>query len=278
MRPTSGRPSGTKISSTHSPFRSSCWLVLARVARGTKWCVLGGLAAFLLSMTQAWMLPTRERFFAWSQSSDGQNVSRGEVHPTGDPDFAPHANPDGSVTYVSGIGPPFILLPWPIRGLVIHTPAGESPRLPPVDTTPRVETQYYADVYGWPFPSAAIVYSRPVAMFSAPLPANTPYELEFGIRLSGLRHSLQAPRIPRALPLLPWPGLVLNAPLYGLCLWLIWTAIRWSRSRLRRRGGRCPSCAYPIPLHGIRSCPECGWRAEANSGCGTQLFHRSLRE
>lgn len=227
----------------------------------SKWLILGAFIAWLVSAVQAALAPSPERFFRCAQWPDGRTETRGEFYATDHADFIPRSNDDGSTTYVAGVRPPFVSLLFPIRGQVTHTRRGDTTHFQDLDRTPRVETQYFADVYGWPFGAVAILYSQQVALFSAPLPTNTPYALELGIPLGGVRPSLLGLVIPRALPLLPWPGMAINASLYGLCFWLCVIAARRTRQIVRVRRGFCGICGYPIPRGSDGSaqpCPECG--------------------
>lgn len=53
-----------------------------------------------------------------------------------------------------------------------------------------------------------------------------------------------------------WPGILVNAAVYGLALAMAWRTLRRLRAARRIRRGRCASCAYE--LAGLEVCPECG--------------------
>ncbi len=67
------------------------------------------------------------------------------------------------------------------------------------------------------------------------------------------------------LPTIPlWGGLVLDTAFYG-ALWsaaLIGAPL--GRRAIRRRRGRCPSCAYDLRRDLTAGCPECGWGRESS--------------
>jgi hypothetical protein len=59
------------------------------------------------------------------------------------------------------------------------------------------------------------------------------------------------------LPFRPlWPGFGLNTLFYAAILATIFLVPAYIRRTLRRRGGRCPTCAYPIGAS--PTCTECG--------------------
>jgi len=69
--------------------------------------------------------------------------------------------------------------------------------------------------------------------------------------------------IARDLPLGPlWGGLLLNAVLFALALWLLFEARGVIRRRWRRRHHHCDVCGYPAGTSAV--CTE----------CGTALHHR----
>lgn len=228
-----------------------------------RWVVLGAGLSWVVAAGQAHFAPSTERYVSWRQWPDGRQTTAREVFPKHTQDLMWHANDDGSTTYTIGRPPSFRIIPFP-DGPVVHSPRGGAPQIATLNRTPRVKTEFLADVYGWPSPCAAVIYSRSIALFSAPSAANTPYKLELGVPLPGFRHSLLAYQIPRALPLLPWPGLLLNAPMYGLLLWTVWMLAIRVRAQWRFRHGRCPRCAYPLPRsqgQDRAGCSECGWRS-----------------
>jgi hypothetical protein len=60
----------------------------------------------------------------------------------------------------------------------------------------------------------------------------------------------------RRIPLVPLPGLVVDAMFWGAALWLFLGAPGALRRPRRRRRGLCERCAYPIA--DLANCPECG--------------------
>ena len=61
----------------------------------------------------------------------------------------------------------------------------------------------------------------------------------------------------RVLPLRPiWPGFAVNTAFYAAILWLLIPGPFALRRLIRRRRGRCPSCAYPMGESSV--CSECG--------------------
>jgi hypothetical protein len=197
----------------------------------------------------------------------------GSADPAAAEDFLPRTNADGSTTFLGSVDPAFVVLPWPI-GSVVRSGAGEVPQLPPVDRTPRIERKYFADVYGWPMGSAAVVYSRDVAMFQPS--SRSAYRLEIRLPLGGWRSSLASrglgSMVPRALPLFPWPGILIDGLLYGLITWLMVVAFRASRGRARLRRGLCPNCGYPRGSTGsvpFEACSECGLRFRHSKSVST---------
>jgi hypothetical protein len=108
--------------------------------------------------------------------------------------------------------------------------------------------------YGYPFGSWATYYlgaskAQPAVVIG--LPTGT----EFSI----------IPWRPRfGIPLLPGPGLVLDAALYGGA----WALARLIQARRRARRGRCLSCGYG-PWNNVGVCPECGEPRRARAACTT---------
>jgi hypothetical protein len=61
-----------------------------------------------------------------------------------------------------------------------------------------------------------------------------------------------------------WAGLLLNAAIFGVVLFLLRIALVTPRRFLaevsRMRNGRCIACGYDLGYDFMRGCPECGWR------------------
>lgn len=67
-------------------------------------------------------------------------------------------------------------------------------------------------------------------------------------------------REPRVLPLRPKPiGLIINSVFYGLIWYGIFAGLKFTRSKIRLNGGKCPKCAYILKVEIDKGCPECGW-------------------
>ncbi len=65
------------------------------------------------------------------------------------------------------------------------------------------------------------------------------------------------------LPLRPvWTGLLLNSAFFSACWAMTLFGIPMARRQMRRRRGRCPTCAYDLNHNLATGCPECGWRRE----------------
>jgi hypothetical protein len=53
-----------------------------------------------------------------------------------------------------------------------------------------------------------------------------------------------------------WPGLLLDALIFGAMLYGLWYGPGIGRRAIRRRRGLCPACAYPVGVS--ERCTECG--------------------
>ena len=56
-----------------------------------------------------------------------------------------------------------------------------------------------------------------------------------------------------------WPGIMINTACFATAWWLILVFPFHLRTRLRRRWGLCPACAYDLRGVSESGCPECGW-------------------
>ncbi len=80
----------------------------------------------------------------------------------------------------------------------------------------------------------------------------------------------------QCLPFMPiWPGFLANTVLYAGLAWLLTCSLLFTRQRLRLRGGRCPTCRYPIGASEV--CTECGAALPAQSA-PVDMFESVLRE
>jgi hypothetical protein len=71
----------------------------------------------------------------------------------------------------------------------------------------------------------------------------------------------------RRLPLVPlWPGMALDALVFGAGAWAGWSGVRGVRGWRRRRGGRCEGCGYRLAGNVSGTCPECGRRLPSRVG------------
>lgn len=129
-----------------------------------------------------------------------------------------------------------------------------------VDVVPRPESGAVLRVHsGWPWHSFAATLR--VRDMTAPGAASTmevsaPWDEAFV--LQGARAHDDPISSLIAVPFKPcWSGLALDAVLFGAIGALLLNGTRTIRGVLRRRNGRCASCAYPTPADS-RTCPECG--------------------
>lgn len=78
-----------------------------------------------------------------------------------------------------------------------------------------------------------------------------------GVPVPGADRWLKGPQSDaRRLPLIPLPGLIVNAMFWGAALWLVVRGPRLLRGGIRARRGLCPACAYPMGASPL--CSECG--------------------
>lgn len=72
------------------------------------------------------------------------------------------------------------------------------------------------------------------------------------------------------LPVSPlWPNFAVSAIGYGFPVWLIVTAVGWTRKRARMRRNECIRCRYDLRgLPSGRLCPECGQLTPSTDGRG----------
>lgn len=80
---------------------------------------------------------------------------------------------------------------------------------------------------------------------------------------------LEVPQLPRAtargIPFRPiWVGLLADTLTFGTLWYVISRGSGAIRKAIRRHGGRCEACAYP--LRALDACPECGLTAPAGRG------------
>ncbi len=233
--------------------------------RWAAWCLLGALFSWSVSVLEGWIAPTPYTHYKFLQTQNGVHKHLEAARPATPEDVHPITHTDGSITGIGVKAPVLVGLPsWPTDVVFRHARRGALPPQPPIDRTPQVQKRYYADVYGWPMGSAATIYSRDVGVFQVLAPG--PYELEMGWELEGWRTAyplfIVPASLPRAIPLLPWPGIFIDGPLYGLTAWLLVHAARLARGRIRTRRGLCPRCAYPVgastpPASPV--CSECGY-------------------
>jgi hypothetical protein len=97
--------------------------------------------------------------------------------------------------------------------------------------------------YGFPIGSLGTLYLGPTASTPA---------LAVGIS-SGRQFSALPWRPNFAWPILPAPGLLIDAVVYGGA-WITW---QWMRAQSRRKRGLCEACGYGPWVQGD-ACPECG--------------------
>jgi hypothetical protein len=71
-----------------------------------------------------------------------------------------------------------------------------------------------------------------------------------------------------------WAGLLLNAAIFGVVLFLLRLALvkprRFFVEVSRLRNGRCIACGYDLGYDFIRGCPECGWRRVGVAGAAAK--------
>jgi hypothetical protein len=116
--------------------------------------------------------------------------------------------------------------------------------------------------YGWPSPQ----FRAAVHRWTPRLTANQEQLVSSGWHL---RFRSKPPPLTREngwlafrsahLPLrVYWPGLIANALVSAVPVFLLGVGIRSLRRQFRRRRGRCPSCNYPLVSLTSERCPECG--------------------
>lgn len=104
---------------------------------------------------------------------------------------------------------------------------------------------------GWPMP----------AMHGRSITGNGASTLQFAVHRPAFVPFAQESYPPLAfLPIKPlWPGLLANAMVYAMVLWLGMLALNAQRRRRRLHKGLCPACGYPRSTSPV--CSECGERA-----------------
>lgn len=159
-----------------------------------------------------------------------------------------------SSTYATGFGStgaPARLIPMWSH---LAPPDGDS-ATPPDKNVRRVWAGF-----GWPFPA---MYGQ------KDISPGTTSQPSFVVVSRGMQFvaSPRAPATPTPLPLpyrLVWTGLLLDAVLWGLLLWLLYLVLTWPvcvfRELMRLRRGQCLMCGYDLRYDFVRGCPECGWR------------------
>lgn len=242
-------------------LRSVPWLRLLAL-RCAKWIAVGASVSWIVSLAHAAWWPTKPTHLlrvTWPNGhSECYQVSR-EVAVAA---TARSASAAGAELQHVTRPPPFRSL----RDLVDLLRPGLSE--PMHRNTPRFSQEdYHADVYGWPCASFGILYSRRSVFEGVTGVIESSARLACGIRLPGIRPELRPDSVPRALPLLPWHGLLISAPLYGSICWLVSVGCRRVRGGERLRRNRCPDCGHPLvpQPNASKGCPECGWRIAGES-------------
>lgn len=89
------------------------------------------------------------------------------------------------------------------------------------------------------------------------VPGQTPWQNGIAIPSWVPRFKSPNTEYSRSIGLHPdMPGFAINAVFYGAILWVTAACVQRFRSSVRRRGGLCPKCAYPMGISG--KCTECG--------------------
>lgn len=166
--------------------------------------------------------------------------------------FVPNPIQRSAKSVRSGVpeGQHFPVYPWTILHIPLFEPPPNSKQRTPMRWFGRKDL--YADVYGWPFPSMAALFSHPFMSRAV--------RVEVGLGLSWSRPSngTYVTDMPRVLPLFPLIGFVYNVSIFAGGWAVVWGSFTLLRRRARLRSGRCPACAYEIGT-GRPDCPECGW-------------------
>lgn len=121
------------------------------------------------------------------------------------------------------------------------------------------------DRRGWPllafkWQAVAPRYEMPVPPPVLPTGDDEVYAVRWAIPLSDAAHASGSFAELRSLPIMPvWAGLAADTLIFAGAWWLVLLAPRPLRAGLRRRRGRCPSCAYDLRRDLAGGCPECGW-------------------
>lgn len=145
--------------------------------------------------------------------------------------------------------------PWP-QSSVLGDDWGLLPAIRNRD--PRIPQWGFEDVRGWPIPCLrSAIWPVPWRTIN-PIPGSPTPTVHGGLRLD--RRAGTGAADVRILPFLPlWKGLAINTVFYALA-WTVLMAVNSGlRSRLRRRRGLCPTCAYDLKHDRDAGCPECGW-------------------
>ncbi len=241
--------------------------------------VLGGLASYLV---------------AWVLLIDGQHSDRWTITSTSwradttDPKgqlavqlYSDAVKDDVAVMWsgvdnfhwAETVDQPFDHLPFWAR----FTPLARGPTRPSSGTPPFRLSYTWVIAAGWPCRCVASMGERRSQTgLDGSWGAETP-EWERG-RFTLPTTFLPGKRWPSALTLYwypLWPGLLANAALYGLLIWLSFFTCGRLRRTLRHRRGRCIHCGYDLRGNSSEACPECG--TPRNSGTRGRAVPHSVQ-
>lgn len=121
-----------------------------------------------------------------------------------------------------------------------------------MDASPEESTgDYY--LFGWPWPALAYVCTRDDADVLTPEPGS-----------ALILHKPTVDSTRGVLPLIVLgSGFIADTAVLATCILALLAAPSAMRSRVRRRHGRCPTCAYDLVGNLASGCPECGWNRRA---------------
>lgn len=128
-----------------------------------------------------------------------------------------------------------------------------------MDACPEESTgDYY--LFGWPWPALAYVCTRDDADVLTPEP---------GSALVLRKTTIASTR--GVLPLIVLgSGFVADTAVLAACTLSLLVAPSLIRSRVRRRRGHCPRCAYDLLADFTSGCPECGWNRDQRTTAALQ--------